>query len=322
MYHDFTYEATLAASLRGNWKLDNVLRADQELDFSRNFLPDSLAGTGSLTGLSDDERRTLNQICAYQYLFLFGVFEEFIVPFVAVHADEPSDDHEFKSKALLNFAEEEKKHIALFERYRAAFERGFPVPLRLIKSAEVIPQIMKLVHPLSGALFVLLFEWMTQSHYVDSIRDDTDIDPLFKSLLKHHWIEEAQHAKLDTLIVDSIAAKTPPEEMERVRGDFIELFIFMNNGIKIQTGYNVNAFERATNKRVTNRELLIAHLHRAGLWAFVGCGMVHPRVRATIRSISPEFADNVDEWANQQFRPEIARMEGARPASRRISTQA
>ena len=45
MYHDFTYQATLASSLRGAWELDDVLREDQELDFSRNFLPESLART-------------------------------------------------------------------------------------------------------------------------------------------------------------------------------------------------------------------------------------------------------------------------------------
>ena len=36
MYHDFNYEATLASSLRAAWQLDDVLREDQELDFSRN----------------------------------------------------------------------------------------------------------------------------------------------------------------------------------------------------------------------------------------------------------------------------------------------
>ena len=39
---------------------------------------------------------------------------------------------------------------------------------------------------------------MTQLHYLDSVKDDGDLDPLFKSLLRHHWMEEAQHAKLDT----------------------------------------------------------------------------------------------------------------------------
>ena len=65
MYHDFTYQATLASSLRGAWALDDVLREDQELDFSMNFMPESLARTGQLTSLSADEQRLLNQIAAH-----------------------------------------------------------------------------------------------------------------------------------------------------------------------------------------------------------------------------------------------------------------
>ena len=48
MYHDFNYEATLTSSLRAQWQLDDVLREDQELDFSRNFMPESLARTAAL----------------------------------------------------------------------------------------------------------------------------------------------------------------------------------------------------------------------------------------------------------------------------------
>ena len=52
MYHDFNYEATFASSLRAQWQLDDVLREDQELDFSRNFMPESLARTAVLDGLN------------------------------------------------------------------------------------------------------------------------------------------------------------------------------------------------------------------------------------------------------------------------------
>jgi hypothetical protein len=30
MYHDYNYEATLASSIRAQWQLDDVLRADQD----------------------------------------------------------------------------------------------------------------------------------------------------------------------------------------------------------------------------------------------------------------------------------------------------
>ena len=86
MYHDFNYEATLASSLRAQWQLDDVLRADQDLDFTRNFMPESLARTGALPSLNAFEQRTLNQISAHEYLCMFGVVEEFILPFLLDHA--------------------------------------------------------------------------------------------------------------------------------------------------------------------------------------------------------------------------------------------
>jgi len=49
---------------------------------------------------------------------------------------------------------------------------------------------------------------MSQGHYLGSVKDNQDLDPQFKSLLKHHWIEEAQHARLDGLLLKSLAART------------------------------------------------------------------------------------------------------------------
>ena len=56
------------------------------------------------------------------------------------------------------------------------------------------------------ALVILHIEWITQRHYIESVKDVVELDPLFKSLLRHHWMEEAQHAKLDTLMIDALAA--------------------------------------------------------------------------------------------------------------------
>src|SRR5919112_6060520 len=86
MYHSFDYETTLASSIRAQWQLDDVLREDQELDFTRTLLPESLARTASLESLNVFEQRVLNQIAAHEYLCIFGVVEEFILPFLLDHA--------------------------------------------------------------------------------------------------------------------------------------------------------------------------------------------------------------------------------------------
>ena len=297
MYHDFSYEATLAASLRGAWQLDDVLRADQELDFSRNFLPESLARTAALKTLSADEQRILNQIAAHEYLCMFGLVEEFILPFLMDHARPVFRDDNWQARALLNFASEEAKHIHLFKRFHEAFARGFPVKCEMIGPSEAIGAKVLAHDPLAVGLIILMIEWMTQAHYVGSIRDDGDIDPLFKSLLRNHWIEEAQHAKLDTLIVDALAEGRTEQDIDRAIDEFFEIGMFLDEGLAMQAGFNLDAFEKATGRTLANREELQAQQHQAGRWTFIGSGLVHDRFKATLENISSRAAARIAEAA-------------------------
>ena len=42
--HHYNYESTLADSLKVNWRVEDLIGGDKKLDFTRAFLPDSLAG--------------------------------------------------------------------------------------------------------------------------------------------------------------------------------------------------------------------------------------------------------------------------------------
>ncbi len=297
MYHDFNYEATLASSLRAQWQLDDVLREDQDLDFSRNFLPESLARTAQLTGLNAFEQKTLNQIAAHEYLCMFGIVEEFLLPFVLDHARPHLMDDDWRVRALLNFASEEAKHIHLFKRYHAAFKRGFPVECEVIGPSEAIGAEILRHDPLAVALVILMIEWMTQQHYLGSIKDDGDIDPLFKSLMKHHWMEEAQHAKLDTLIVDALAEGRTEAEIDKAVDEFFEIGAFLDDGLKTQAGFNVDALEKAINQTVLNREEIVAQQHQAARWTYIGSGMVHERFIATLKTLPGSAAARIAEAA-------------------------
>jgi hypothetical protein len=297
MYHDFNYEATLASSLRAQWQLDDVLREDQDLDFSRNFLPESLARTAQLTGLSAFEQKTLNQIAAHEYLVMFAVVEEFILPFLLDHARPHLLDDDWRVRALLNFASEEAKHIHLFKRFHAAFVRGFPVECQMIGPSEAIGAEILRHDPLAVGLVILMIEWMTQQHYLGSIKDNGDIDPLFKSLMRNHWIEESQHAKLDTLIVDALAEGRSEAEIDKAVDEVFEIATFLDGGLKSQAEFNVEALERAINQTVLNREEIIAQQHQAARWTYIGSGLVHERFKATVENISPKAAARFAEAA-------------------------
>jgi hypothetical protein len=298
MYHDFDYERTLASSLRAQWLLDDVLRADQDLDFTRNFMPESLARTAALGSLNPFEQRILNQVSAHQYLSIFGIVEEFILPFLLDHAREAVGEDDWRIRALLNFAGEEAKHIHLFKRFHAAFVRGFPVECQVIGPSEAISAEVLRHDPLAVALLILMIEWMTQQHYLGSIRDDGDLDPLFKSLMQHHWMEEAQHAKLDTLIVHVLAEGRNEERIGKALDEYFEIGAFLDDGLKQQAAFNVDSLERAIGRKVEDRDALIAQQHQAARWTYIGSGMVHERFRDTLHALSPAAAARVADAAS------------------------
>ena len=297
MYHDFNYEATLASSLRAQWALDDVLRADQELDFSYNFLPESLARTAVLDSLNPFEQRVLNQISAHQYLSIFVVVEEFILPFLLDHAQENVRTDDWRIRALLNFAGEEAKHIHLFKRFHEAFVRGFPVQCEVIGPSDAIGAEILRHDPLAVGLVILMIEWMTQQHYLGSIRDDGDLDPLFKSLMRHHWMEEAQHAKLDTLIVETLAKGRSEGQIDKAIDEFFEIGAFLDEGLKTQANFNLNALETAIGRKLDNRDEIQAQQHQAARWTYIGSGMVHERFKATLATMSPRAAERIAEAA-------------------------
>jgi hypothetical protein len=295
MYHDFNFGDVLASSVKAAWQVEDVLPSGAELDFRRRFLPEALARIEGLDFLSDDEKRILNQIRGHEYLTIFGLVEEFILPFVLDHARPQLNGDDHRVRALLNFASEEAKHIHLFKLFHQRFTEAFGTPCEAIGPGEAIAAEVLRHDPLSVALAILQVEWMTQSHYVGSVRDDQELDPLFKSLLKHHWMEEAQHAKLDTLMVEALAEGRDEAGIQAAIDGYLEIGAFLDGGFAEQTGLNLDAFEKATGRRLGDqrREHLQAQQHQALRWTYLGSGMVHPKFTATLARLSPAARDRI-----------------------------
>ncbi|HYX45338.1 MAG TPA: diiron oxygenase [Sphingomicrobium sp.] len=297
MMQSNTYEATFRASLRAAWDLDSVLELTQELDFSKNFLPESLARTGALTMLSADERQLLNHICAHQYLSLFIIVEEFILPFLLDHARTAAGNDNYGLRALLNFAGEEVKHMQLFARFLDAFNRRFPVTCKVIGPSDAIGAEVLRHHPLAVGFTILMFEWMSQVHYVGSIRDDAVIDPHFQSLMRHHWMEEAQHAKLDALMLEKLAEGYSEDETDRAIDEFFEIGAFLDGGLTQQVEFNLDALEEATGRALPDRNEIAGQQLAAARWTYVGAGMSHPKFLELVTRIAPASGSKVVEAA-------------------------
>lgn len=299
MEHGYTYQDVLAASERVNWRVEDLIGDGRRFDFAKRFMPEALARVESLGFLTPREKCILNQIRGNAYLCIFGLVEEFILPFVVDHTRPQLQEDDYRTRALLQFAGEEAKHIHLFKCFREEFERGFGTSCDVIGPPDAIARAVLSHHPLAVALVILHIEWMTQAHYVESVKDDRSIDPQFKSLLKHHWMEEAQHAKLDTMMVETLAESCSEAEIDQAVGEYFEIGMFLDQGLEQQMKFDLEAFERATGRTLTGeeREQFEAVQRQANRWTYLGSGMTHPKVQATFGSISPSARKRLEEVA-------------------------
>jgi len=295
----YDYRETLVASQRINWQIEDIIGGDKKLDFSKPFMPESLARVEELSFLNPDEKRVLNQIKGNTYLAIFGLVEEFILPFVLDHVRPSLDEDDYRVRAFLQFAGEEAKHIQLFKRFSQEFRENFGSDCAVIGPPTEVAKAVLAHQPLAVALAILLIEWMSQRHFIEAIKDNRALDPQFKSLLRHHWMEEAQHAKLDTLMVEALADGMSEAELEKAVDEFLEIGGFLDEGMKQQTIFDLEAFERATGRKLSaeEREEFLAKQHQANRWTYLGTGMTHPNFRATVGALSTVQLKRIEEVA-------------------------
>lgn len=295
--HD--YQETIVAAQKVNWRIEDIIGGDKRLDFSKPFMPESLARVSRLSFLDDDEKRVLNQIRGHAYLSIFGLAEEFILPFVIDHIRPALNEDDYRVRAFLQFASEEAKHIQLFRIFSEEFSANFGTECKVIGPASEIARAILAHEPLGIALAILHIEWMTQRHYIESVRDDNDLDPHFKSLLKNHWLEEAQHAKLDSRMVETLAGAMSAEMIARGVDEYLDIVGFLDIGLRQQALFDLDAFERATRRILDEpqREEFVEVQHQANRWTYIGTGMTHPKFLTSLEMLSPEQRRRVEALA-------------------------
>lgn len=296
---NYNFADVLEASDRILWRVEDLIGGDKRLDFSKPFLPESLAQVEPLAFLSPKEQLTLNQIRGHDYLYIFGLVEEFILPFVLDHARPILRGNDARIRAFLNFAGEEAKHIDLFKRFRADFLQTFKSECEVIGPPEAIAQAVLSKHPLAVALVILHIEWMTQRHFQDSVLENPILDQQFKSLLRHHWMEESQHAKLDTLMVQSIAESCSDRERAAAIDGYLEIGGMIDGGLMQQVKFDFESLKRATGRAFTTDETLkyFEVQQQATRWTFLGSGMSHKKFLATADLVSPGAAERLSSIA-------------------------
>ena len=179
------------------------------------------------------------------------------------------------------------------------FDAGFGTECGLIGPAEDICRAILGHGPLAVTIAILGLEWMSQGHYLGAVKDSQDLDPQFKSLLKHHWIEEAQHAKLDSLVLKSLAQRGSRQDMETAIREYFEIGAFLDGGFKQQAELDLNSLEQVIGRTLSEnqRRQFLDVQHRALRWTFLGSAMENRNFLAVLASVSDEAAARVEQAA-------------------------
>ncbi|WNZ21796.1 hypothetical protein HJG54_02200 [Leptolyngbya sp. NK1-12] len=298
-----SYADILKDAAKINWRVEDLLGADKPLDFSKPFLPEALAHTRAITCLTADEQLALNHIRGNSYLHLFGLVEEFILPLVVEHVQSIGCVNIEATQAYLGFAEEESKHIHLFRQFAAAFAAGFGHRCEVIGPASAIADFVLQHSPLGVALVTLHIEWMTQRHFLDSVRNHQGepLDPQFCSLLKHHWQEEAQHARLDALMVQELARTLDAASIAAAVDDYIAIVQYLNEGLKTQVQLDLISLEQAIGRNLTAtaRHEIQQIQEKSYQKVFLGAGMTHPNFVESVQALSREGFAKISAIAAQ-----------------------
>lgn len=299
MKSQYSYQGALETSERVNWRIEDIIGGEKRLDFTKPFMPESLAQVSGLGFLSAEEKRVLNQIRGHEYLAMFGLVEEFILPFAVDHARDRLSGDDYRVRALLQFAGEEAKHIHLFKRFRQEFEAGFGSKCEFIGPAEEVKKFVLSHSPLGVGIAILHIEWITLRHYLEGVRDNQDLDPQFKSLLKHHWLEESQHTKLDTLIVEELASTASEEEIDRAFEEYGKIGAFIDQGIGQQAVLDTEAFIAATGRTLSGseRQEMTDAVNKGMRWTYLGTGMTHPNFLSTVQQLKPQARAQIEAMA-------------------------
>jgi len=297
------WDPVIHSSEQVAWTIESILGPDARFDMKRPFLPDSLANVAKISCLTDAERLTLNHIRGHAYLYLFSFVEEYIIATAVRHSSaEVFGDHTVL-RALLRFAEEEVKHQEMFRRACRMLKESFGKDCDVLPNPQAVAEVILSHKPMAVLLITLHLEIMTQQHFVESFRRGTadDLDPLFRQLLRHHWMEESQHAKIDVLELHKLAADATPELREQSVDDYIKIVGALDGLLGQQAKNDVATLGKFLGRSFSEaeqRELLDAQTD-AYRRTFVGLGIHSPAFIAEVERLSPDGARRVADVAKQ-----------------------
>jgi hypothetical protein len=292
------YPSIVATSERVSWTVDEVFR-DRHFDATKRIIPDSWVRTRHLEFLNVQEQRTLNHIRAFSYVHLFGNYEEFIPLHLTEIVRQYWHDDRAHLRALLRFGEEEMKHQQLFLRAETVLEAscGYRFGRYFDPNKDRVTAFTKATlayPPLPRFLLLAAFEWGSQRHYIESVRDHPGegSDPLYVDILQYHWIEENQHTKIDALEIEQLARALSPDELSTTFDHIQGLGGLVDATFVGQVEQELATFQSVTDRRLAEPEAtaLGEALTQSMRAIFIEVAMTHPNFKRVALELSKEGA--------------------------------
>ena len=154
--------------------------------------------------------------------------------------------------------------------------------------------------PMAVTVAILALEWMSQDHYTQSVLDDRTIDPQFKALLKHHWEEELQHARIDERLLLSMADQSSREEIHAAVDGFFDIGGVLDAGLQQQAALDLASFQHAARRDLSEAQqaVFLSGQHQALRWTFLGTTMRNANFLGVLATLDEGARRRVQEAAS------------------------
>jgi hypothetical protein len=113
-------------------------------------------------------------------------------------------------------------------------------------------------------------------------------------------MEEAQHARIDTLIVRELVSERPAGQRAAALDGYLAIGKLLDDGLAQQARLDLESFEKATGRQLgaPERERFASVQHQAMRWTFLGSGMTHPAFLASAGELGMGSRERIERIAS------------------------
>jgi hypothetical protein len=282
------YAKCLEAQRRVRWDLDRDLVRGRALDLDRKFLPDGLSRVGELAFLKPAEARFLSQVQARTYANLFDAIERAIGAKTLERARAYGADDAVAREALARFADEHRKHEALFRGLARMAAEAMPPGYAFVAPADAIARETLAKSTWAVLALALDVGIATQAHYRASLEHEASLSALWSDVFLFHWKEESQHAIVAELEWRREHGRLATAERDRGVDDLIALLGAIDAALVAQARADAAYFLRHAGRAFLSLEeaaIRDATL-KAYRWQHVVAGVEEPRYLEVLRALT------------------------------------